>query len=455
MSNPRGGAESSTEALTAFLAPASAGTHVKDSAVEESRTPAQPLERAPAIVTLAATIKKIADSRRSADLQPEVTLCLDFGTARSKAFATGRGADGADQYLELGIGKRARESDSIYAVSSSVWVDENGRVYVGRSAVERSLQEGVEHRRLDSLKQELSQGIMGNPDDIKVPKDLNPTDIPLTYGHLITFYLAFLTDLAESELVERHGLSHAVARRFALPSWDAERLSWGENLLRRYLARAQIVGEHFRGEWHEGISAHDVKSVIDAVRALDEDSLPYNLILDGVQEPVAAGASRLRAEGTKGLVMVIDVGAGTTDFALFLAQAEDEHERIRAWQVGGSVRTVRMAGDSLDAALRNVMLERLGVQNGDPEFRRVNAELQRRIRASKETLFSKGSVAFYEGQHTISKDEFMQSHGARMYAKGLHDTFSQVLTGIHSSFVEALSEGGLRVVLTGGGATLP
>jgi hypothetical protein len=444
------------EAPPVSLVVVSSGTHTTKVAVEEEVARPHASPNAPATLSLAATVKKIADARRNAAPLSDVTLCLDFGTARSKAFAVGRGKDGEDQYLELGLGKRADEIDSIYAVSSSVWVDENGRVYVGRPAVNRSLQhDGPEHRRLDSLKQELSQGVMESLDDIKAPKDINPTNVPLTYGHLITLYLAFLTDLAESELVERYGLSHSVARRFALPSWDAERLAWGEGMLRRYLARAQIVGEHFRGAWRDGIPAHDVRSVIEAVRALDDSAIPYNLILDGVQEPVAAGASRLRAEGTKGLVMVIDVGAGTTDFALFLTQEEDAHERVRAWQIGGSVRTMKLAGDSLDAALRNLMLEKLGVRNGDPEFRRVNAELQRRIRSNKETLFKKGTVAFYEGLHTISMDEFLLTDGVKTYTQGLQETFAQVLTGIHPSFLEALSEGGLRVVLTGGGATLP
>ena len=92
---------------------------------------------------------------------PDYVLCLDFGTARSKAFAASVDEE-APQLLELALGKRDGARDgAVYAVSSSVWIDDDGLMFPGSEAVRLGIlraQAGAGgRRRLDSLKQELSQ----------------------------------------------------------------------------------------------------------------------------------------------------------------------------------------------------------------------------------------------------------------------------------------------------------
>lgn len=398
-------------------------------------------------------VRKLAAERRAVTPLAGAVLCLDFGTARSKAFATTQ----TGRSVELGLGKRAGEDQAVFAVSSTVWIEEEGIIFAGPSAVSRSRRVGVKHRPFGSLKQELSQGDMSNPPDrTRVPADMNPSSVPLTFGHMITFYLAYLTDLAETELAERgDGLTRYVPRRFALPSWSAERLKWGEELLRRYLARAQIVADVFHGRWREGIDAAEAKAVLDAAASLADADLPLHLILEGVQEPVAAGASRLRADGQRGLVMIVDVGAGTTDFALFVAVENERTDGVRAFQIRNGVRTLRQAGDTLDSLLRQMMVERMGIRAEDPEYRRVHAELLRTIRDDKEALFKTGLVRFNDGTANITRDEFVASDGARRFAVSLRSAFNDTLQDVDASFITGLADGGLKVVLTGGGATLP
>jgi molecular chaperone HscA len=102
-----------------------------------------------------------------------------------------------------------------------------------------------------------------------------------------------------------------------------------------------------------------------------------------------------------------------------------------------------------------MMLERMGVRTNDPEFKRVDVELQRGIRASKETLFTRGIVYFNDGAQTIKRDEFVMSDGVQRFATALKSKFEQTLNGVDESFLVGLHESGLKVVLTGGGATLP
>lgn len=66
----------------------------------------------------------------SAPENPEVTLCLDFGTAMSKAFAM----HGHTRPLELALGKRAGATG--YAVDSSLFIADNSTLYFGPQAVD-------------------------------------------------------------------------------------------------------------------------------------------------------------------------------------------------------------------------------------------------------------------------------------------------------------------------------
>ena len=77
---------------------------------------------------------------------PEWVLCLDFGTAKSKAFAATD--DEEDLELEpLPIGEDDEDLDgSVYEVSSCVWIDDDGRLFVGSEAVKRGMNYGGEFR---------------------------------------------------------------------------------------------------------------------------------------------------------------------------------------------------------------------------------------------------------------------------------------------------------------------
>ena len=159
---------------------------------------------------------------------PHWTLCLDFGTAKSKAFAANNEDEEQPDLEPLPIGKADKDLDgSVHEISSSVWIDDDGLLFMGSEAVKRGMDYGdlsaTTRQRLDSLKQEISQVL---PEDgsgqlgRKLPKEIDPTST-LTYLDVITFYLAYLTDLAITEL-EPLTKTRYVRRRFTLPWWTKE-----------------------------------------------------------------------------------------------------------------------------------------------------------------------------------------------------------------------------------------
>lgn len=387
----------------------------------------------------------------------DVVLCLDFGTARSKAFATQCNEESV-QYLELGLGARAGEDELTYPVTSSLWIDENSRIYFGKEAISRSLQSREGRKRLDSLKQALSQGLKRDPDEVPLDDDMNPTSTRLCEDHVIVLYLSYLTDLAVSELAERHHKSRYVGRRFALPYWDEGRRVWGEKILKKYLAMAQIIGDTFHSKWEEGIDIETARNVIEEVKSFEK--LPDYLLMEGIPEPIAAGGSRLRAKdvGFRNLAVVVDVGAGTTDFGAFLVVSQNQDNLPKVCPIANCARTVRQAGNTVDNCLRLEILNKHGIDSGHSDYRRINADLQLRIREYKERLFRDKAVKYIlqnEASGTVDLDSFLRSSTVEAFANKLQGTFKDLVESIPESFVKRLGEAGLVIVLTGGGASMP
>ena len=65
-------------------------------------------------------------------------------------------------------------------------------------------------------------------------------------------------------------------------------------MLANMLAKAQIIADTFRGKWEDGVHISEVRAALDKLDSLP--NLPSYLIGDGITEPLAAGASRLRKD---------------------------------------------------------------------------------------------------------------------------------------------------------------
>ncbi len=407
------------------------------------------------------TISSIVLNRDSTKLdvpeEPEVTLCLDFGTATSKAFAI---RDTDDEPFGLALGTRSGADEPVYAVPSSLYISENGTIHFGRSAINQSLYDDVPGRkRFDSPKQELSQAPIANLGEARISAEINPTTTPFSKKDLITLYLAFLTDLASSELKEKYGLSRYIARRFAIPCWDKERAGWAEQGLREMLAAAQVLADTLHGKWGEGLHVREARYVLDLLKG---EKLPAVLIAQGVPEPIAAAASRvLQGEAQRRPYLVIDVGAGTTDFGLFVFSENPVKGWVRAFPVARGLEGLRQAGDTVDSILRGEILRRHGFAGAaeDAIRRRVVSDLELNIRQYKERLFREKRLEYRlsdDSRGVISLEEFLALDPTSRFAATLEETLTNILKRIDSSWItHLLGPQDLTVVMTGGGAGLP
>ena len=404
--------------------------------------------------------------RLDASPAPEWVLCLDFGTAKSKAFAATDDEEQPD--LEpLPVGQADNDLDgSVHEVSSCVWIDDGGRLFVGSEAVKRDMNYGGERRPLLSLKQEISQV---DPEDgaaelaRKLPGDVDPTST-LTYADAIAIYLAYLTDLATTALERTGAGTRYVRRRFTVPSWRRAQRRWAADLLGKCLLRAQLLADTFHGRWREGIP---VASVVAAVRAAAghdgkltwmaaSESDEWTDWTHGRLEALAAASARLWNDGSaRDVMLVVDVGAGTTDLSLFWV-VQREASFHRAWPIADA--GIRQAGDTLDRLLVEALLRKAGIGRDETGERARRGLRRRGVRGLKETLFETGSVTAIlvnDEMVTLSREDFIDSDGVRKFSERIAGEIQHLLDKVDESWGRAAGAPGITLVLTGGGCDLP
>lgn len=356
---------------------------------------------------------------------PEETLrlCLDFGTAMSKSWAC---MSSSVATLPLVLGKQA-DGQAVLAVPSSIFITKAGTIFFGNAAERQHEAEIHTGRyRFDNIKRLLSEVAPDlNISEIPLTDGIDPTGSGLTKGDLLVLYLAWLTDITlkaladtvqadAAGLVTRYPDLRSAVRRYAIPCFEhsvddvpsAQRAKWAQGVLANALLQAQIVADTLSEEWAT-LTTHRAKSVLDAVKKQDVSKLePILAHHASIREPVAAGATQFEdfvdasaSPKAKRLMLVIDAGAGTTDFALFQSFYDEKTESSSLALISSAVRMSRVAGNRFDHALRPMLLKACNVQpeNGSPwnaeDFAIIKADLDSQIRALKRQLFTVGSVS--------------------------------------------------------------
>ena len=251
------------------------------------------------------------------------------------------------------------------------------------------------------------------------------------------------------------------AGEFTVPSWRPSQRRWAAELLGKSLLRAQLLADTFHDRWREGIP---VEHVAHAVRAAAEyDGELTRLAATGPDhatdwkygtlEALAAASARVWADrGARNLMLVVDVGAGTTDLSLFWVVQQDAKFR-RAWPIGADA-GIRQAGDTLDRLLVKELLRKEGL-GVDETGKRAGRALERKARRLKEELFETGSITetlVNDATVTLNREEFIDSEGVRRFTEAIAGKIQELLAGVDKSWGRASS---LTLVLTGGGCDLP
>lgn len=420
--------------------------------------------------TEATTSREVTLNLRAVEMAPasiNARLCLDFGTAMSKAtLVVDESEQGFEEIrvLRLGIPGDQEEIDEVMLISS-VFIDQAGLLWFGKAALDRAqlVDDASTHTRIDNIKRWLSEGNL----DTAVEGIHNPTSLSVTYADLILAYLSFFTWAVNRACDLEAGLDIPanVIRRFALPCFPTRQSTAVAGSLRQMLGEAQILADSFGDEIANGLSLQEFVSTAAALRS---DQRRYSFVDQEISEPLGVAGSLISWKAPiDALALVIDVGAGTSDFSLYrLAMLADEAGTVDvttavAAQVEGSSFGITEAGNHLDHLLKAHILRRAGIDSSHLSFRIISYDIERDIREWKETLFSQGSVliSLREGDpFEVIQSEFEAEEAVEKFSGSLQSTVNRVLASVDQSWIDRVRRsrtGQITVVLTGGGAKLP
>ncbi|HET9034082.1 MAG TPA: hypothetical protein VFN25_14405 [Dokdonella sp.] len=394
-------------------------------------------------------------------------VCLDFGTAMSKATFVSDNEDTNFEdikVLRLGIPGDQEEIDEFMLISS-LFIDAQGLIWFGKKAMEHAhATSDGSTTRLDNIKRWLSEGNLSTP----VESIHNPTTHNITYEDLVLAYLAFFTwavNAALSEDIVEATVPRNFPRRFAMPCFPRPNAEQVRLKLMSLLGEAQIIADTLKDEIHEGLP---LGRFLAAVKQLRASKRSYPFIEGSITEPLGVAGSLLSWRSRHdSLALVVDIGAGTSDFSLYrlLVSIDDDGEvdsaKTTAMEVDNSARGITEAGNHLDHLLKAFILGQAGITAAHPQFTNIAYHLERDIRDHKETLFNTGSVfiVLYNDETVeVSLDEFLAHDAVKGFEESLRDTLVEVLEAVDPEFINWVRVNASRnlvIVLTGGGAGLP
>lgn len=387
-----------------------------------------------------------------------VRLCLDFGTAMSKATLIADEEDNEFEDIEvlrLGVPGDQEEISETMLISS-VYIDNNGLLWFGKKAVDRSVIESEDgsRQRLDNIKRRLSEDGW----DEEVDQRYNPTGLSVTHGDMVLAYLMYLTWAVNSCLED---LNHPwnLPRRFAMPCFSGAQEHETVHRLRRAIGEAQVLADTFYKTLTQGIPLTDFMAAKGLLR---DASRQYPFVAEDLTEPLGVAGSFMSWKNrVDNLIMVIDVGAGTTDLSLFRIHVDPDKHRNTSLEIQNASRGIQFAGNHLDRLLIELILKKSGVTSDDPMWLNTRGAVELRIRDWKESLFNDRFVIapLLNGTEVeVELEEFLDLEAVQKFGQNLRATMVDILESIDDSWINWIlthPSQKLVVALTGGGAELP
>ncbi len=290
--------------------------------------------------------------------------CIDFGTALSK-FAMVKAVDREDiapatirpLAIAQGSGQQARNA---FLLPSVIYVTDD-QILFGQEAESAAIRDEASGRRaFVSPKQYLSTFDLDQIDGL-LHKDIDPTG-KFTPRKLLQLFLAYLLERAGNE-AEKYELPWPAPLRVARPAWSAERAEAGEALLKDLVksgfALADMLGPTLTAPG--GLSQRQALAALKKLKpSAASDVEIFQPSMDGnvsVREATAVASGSIRDNGRR-VVVVVDIGGGTSDFGAFATGL--------AWrnviaEIEGSAAVLTEAGDHLDMLLRAFILRKAGL----------------------------------------------------------------------------------------------
>ncbi|MCA8886396.1 MAG: hypothetical protein KDA35_07215 [Hyphomonadaceae bacterium] len=377
-------------------------------------------------------------------------VCLDLGTAMSKA-SVWLGAHEKDVApLPIGL---AAGADHPLLTPSAMYVDD-GRIFFGPNALKRA-EQGLDSRRnpIVSFKMILSAREIEPTLALKLSRAVDPSGT-LCHRDGIVLYLAYLDQLIRHAVENEPGMSLELAlapRRLTSPNWQS--FDEARHIIAVLVDEAAAVSRDIGSTLcaSEGVSLQRVRTALDAARAEPVRGAFGGIVFESMS---AACAYASFARASEPFVLVIDMGAGTTDIAAFERDVAVAPSKLA--EIALSNQCCPLAGDELDNILIDLFV-RSGGRRGLAAQDRLWRAVKLSARSLKHDLFERGESVFRDRTKKrirVTRGGLERDPSFRAFCKALTHTVAASFAPLNE---RARQKGAstITVLLAGGGANLP
>jgi molecular chaperone HscA len=369
----------------------------------------------------------------------------------------------------LRVGPEITTGSRSFLAPSTLYILQD-RIYFGDRALGVSAHHNDPEREcFQSPKQVLSEMEDGAL-DVPPTTRQDPTQ-SFTRGDLMALLLAHLLWQGHTA-ARQEKLNGLPPLRFARPAWKPDRVRQGEAQLLKLFARAFAVAGTLREQLADpkGLPIAHARAVLDLPHDHDEllgliearmeigedeqDSIDRGF----VPEATAVAAAAICPEKSRRRVfVVVDVGAGTTDFGAFVTVPGNGDGRIGELRRGQ--RVILRAGNFLDEQVVALLRDNAGLTQGMAGSIASLAYLKREAPQIKENLFRKGHFVeeLPNGETVRTRlDELLARPPVQHFADELWARFSEAFS-VAIGFTRNLDPppASIEIILTGGGSQLP
>lgn len=378
------------------------------------------------------------------------TICVDFGTAFSKAAAAPAGAwSRFDPALVRPLMLSGHDPHAnAFLLDSAVFVDDD-RILFGRAAIARAAELNDKKRVvLRSFKTLLSVSDLDRALNTNATASIDPHRV-FQMRDLIVLYLAYLLAAVDRAVRADPVLDGATIRwRYAAPAWRAgDSAGSHESILQLFgEAEAFRLAAGRRLMQSNGVA---LSFVMDALPKATASAQPFDMDLI-FEATAAASYLSVGLHDSAAHLIVVDMGAGTTDIAALARQG------ARVTELDTARVTLKQAGDFLDTIIANRALALAPWARGPAMQTQLWALLMRQTRDIKESLFADGrAVLRYDNRAlTITMKDIERDPDFRDFLRALSAAYDESLDIVRDDAV-ARKRSEIDAVAVGGGATAP
>lgn len=379
-------------------------------------------------------------------------VCLDFGTSFSKASVyLGAQAKTGARVAPLRLGAAAGAGQP-YLVPTALFLDQH-RLYCGPNALEHA-RAGVHAKRdpILSFKMLLSARDVEGTLALKLGPSIDPSRT-ISNRDALVLYLAYLDRLIRTAILVDTFIPDSLADaplRLTSPLWRHG--SGAEQTLARLYDEAEAVSASLGPCLATAIGAplDEARSALD--RAAERTGKGrFAGIVSEVKSAAAAYATFARPESD--VLLVMDVGAGTTDIAGFKLRRSDAGVALD--EIKAARQCCALAGDEIDTALVHQMVRRSRARSSDAEAS-VWRALRIAARELKHDLFQSNKCKLnYEGRRIVLSSKALYNDPEfKAFCRGLASALANSLEPVLAAAREDKAKS-VTVCLAGGGAHLP